>query len=97
VLVAWSAIPRFNIHAGLELYPVLTRLERSVDVNVNPGVTYKASWLNQIGDNLRRIHNDHWDTLDLVKYVNVLTRCQQTSGGENIFCKHTVAMVSRIL
>jgi len=85
VLVAWSATPRFNIHAGLELYPVLTRLDRSVDVDVNPGVTYKARWLDQLGDTLRRIQNDHWDILDLVKYVNVLIHYQQTIGGKIFF------------
>lgn len=87
VLVAWTAIPRYNFHVGLELYPVHTMLNKaSVDVNLNSHVTVSGKWLTSIGDNLNKIHNDHWDLLDLVKYINTLIELQVTArGGKLVF------------
>jgi hypothetical protein len=84
VLVGWTSIPRFNFHVGLELYTVSTKL-RNVDVNINNNVTISGKWLNSLGDNLRKIHNDHWDLLNLVKYVNVLIKLQEHTGGKIVF------------
>lgn len=75
VLVSWSAIPRYYFHAGLELYSVHTALN-NIDVNVNDNTRISGRWLEAIGNNLKKIHNDHWDLLDLVKYVNVLINMQ---------------------
>ena len=78
VLIEWTSIPRFNVNIGFELYHTGSLLNSSsIDINTNAGVTYSKKWLNKLGDNLRKIHNDHWDILDLIKYVNVLVKlCQ---------------------
>lgn len=72
VFVEWTAIPRYNIDVGLELYDTRTLLaDNSINVNTNWG-TFKASWLKDLGNGLRMLHHDHWDILKIVKYVNVL-------------------------
>ena len=84
-LVCWSTIPRFSYHVGLELYNVHTRLQQSNDHHVLNNKTVLGKWLDDIGDRLRSIHNDHWDLLSLVKYVNVLTEYQHSQGGQIFF------------
>ena len=86
VLVAWSAIPRYNFHVGLELYPVETMLRHSDDIHLNSNVTIPGKWLDSIGSSLDKVHNDHWDLLDLIKYVNTLVELQTASRrGKLVF------------
>jgi len=87
VLVAWSAIPRYNFHVGLELYPVMTLLNQfSQDINLNSNITISGKWLKSLGEGLNKIHNDHWDILDLIKYVNTLIELQVTTRqGKLVF------------
>jgi hypothetical protein len=89
VLVGWSAIPRFNFHVGLELYSVYTRLTE-MDVSINNKVVVSGKWLKTIGDSLREIHNDHWDFLDLVKYINTLIHIQEKKNSGRIFFVNTL-------
>jgi len=91
VLVGWSAIPRFNFHVGLEWYPVRTMLTNSSDIHLNNNITVSGKWLNTIGNNLRKIHNDHWDFLDLVKYVNTLILIQEKKNNGRIFFVNTLS------
>lgn len=84
VLVAWTAIPRYNFHVGLELYPVETMLTDDRDVNLNSKVTISGKLLKSIGKNLNLIHNDHWDLLDLVKYVNLLVQLQINTRNQKL-------------
>ena len=83
VLVQWSAIPRYMYHVGLELYDVNTRFDR--DINIVNNKTISTEWLSEIKNRLLKIHNDHWDILDLVKYVNVLIELQTKSRHGHIF------------
>lgn len=90
VLVGWSAIPRFNFHVGLELYSTMTKLNDDHDVNLNNYVTVTKKHLKSIGDNLLKLHNDHWDFLDLVKYVNALIKVQENLNQGKIFFVNTL-------
>ena len=83
VLVQWSAIPRFNAKIGLELYSIDSMLVD--DVNIVGRETIKKEWLMEIKNRLLRIHNDHWDILDLVKYINVLIELQVRARQGKIF------------
>jgi hypothetical protein len=83
VLVEWSAIPRYKVNVGLELYTVSSMMDR--DINLVGNQTISASWLNELKNRLLRLHNDHWDLLDLVKYVNVLVELQTKSRPGKIF------------
>lgn len=85
IIVSWSVIGRFNFHVGLEPYPVGTLLTDSHNVNIIGGQTITGKWLAETGDRLRKLHNDHWDLLELVKYVNVLAHLQQSVGGKIFF------------
>jgi len=83
VLVQWSAIPRYRFNVGLELYSVSSLLND--DINLVGRETISRKWLAEIKNRLLRIHNDHWDILDLVKYVNVLIELQETCRHGKIF------------
>lgn len=83
VLVCWTAIPRFNVKVGLELYNTNTNLNKSPDVNINTR-TFKSKWLQGLYNDLIQLHNDHWDFLNVVKYVNTLLEIQ-TSRNQQIF------------
>jgi hypothetical protein len=87
VLVGWSAIPRYRFYAGLELYTVSTILSafNNSDIHINNRETVSAKWQKDTGDRLRRIHNDHWDILTLIKYVNTLVEIQKTVRHGKIF------------
>ncbi len=89
VLVGWSAIPRFNFYVGLELYSVQTMFA-DIDIKVNNNVTISGKWIKSIGDNLKKIHNDHWDFLDLIKYVNTLILIQEKKNTGQIFFVNTL-------
>lgn len=91
VLIGWSAIPRYGFHAGLELYSTHTRLTNEYNINLNNKVCFPKKWLGRLGDDLRKMHNDHWDILDLVKYVNILIRFQETSPEKKIFFVNTLS------
>lgn len=83
VIVAWSVIPRFNFNAGLETYETLTRLEGDYDVNVNDNITFRREWLKRVGDSLLMLHNDHWDIVSLISYINAIKRIQETITDNN--------------
>jgi hypothetical protein len=83
VLVEWSVIPRYKFKVGLELYTVDSMLNQ--DVNVVGQQTFTKKWLMELKDCLLKIHNDHWDILDLVKYINTLIEIQQKSRQGQIF------------
>lgn len=84
VLVAWTNIPKYNIPIGLETYSVHSRLW-DTEINLNNNVTVSIEWLRELGDRLRRYHKDHWDILDLIKYVNNLAFMQDSRQANSIF------------
>lgn len=84
VIVAWSSIPRYYFHVGLELYSVHTVLS-DVDINLVNREQISGKWLKDTGDRLRRFHNDHWDIVELIKYVNILDHVQTSRGGQIFF------------
>lgn len=91
VIVGWSAIPRFNFNVGLELYSTMTNLVNSgTPVNLNNYISYDPRRLANLGDQLRLMHNDHWDFLDLVKYVNTLIEIQEQNRKGHIFFVNTL-------
>ena len=88
VLVEWSAIPRYKFKVGLELYPVDTLLNNNIEldnIDLVGQKTVSKKWLSVIKDHLLKIHNDHWDILDLVKYINVLIELQTRSRRGQIY------------
>lgn len=82
VIVEWSAIPRYNFLVGLELYPTYSMLDR--DINLVNNETIPASWLQDIKTLLLKLHNDHWDILNIIKYINILIELQVHARGSQI-------------
>lgn len=72
VIIAWSELSRLTMNVGLELYETQT-IFADKDININPNMIIKGKWLESIGDNIKKIYNDHWALLNLVKYINILT------------------------
>ena len=85
VIVAWTGIPKYNIHFGLETYSVHSQLH-DVEIGLNNHVVVTSDWVRETGQRLRQYHNDHWDIVDLVKYINILTKLHH-----NIFFVNTIA------
>jgi hypothetical protein len=76
LIVGWAPIPRFNFHVGLELYDVMTKLDASRDYHLNNYKTVYGKDLVKIKNGLLKIHNDHWDLVKLIQYVNALIEVQ---------------------
>jgi hypothetical protein len=90
VIIGWSALGRYNYQVGLELYPTDTMLVDK-DININPGITFTGKWLEKIGNNLRKIHHDHWSILELIKYVNILYELQIVNRNAKLFFVNTLS------
>ena len=89
-IVAWSTIPRINVNIGLETYETITRLTDCHDVNTNLK-NYKKKYLQKVGDILREFHNDHWDIISLIAYVNALLKIQdKPENNKQIFFVNTL-------
>jgi hypothetical protein len=84
VLVQWTIFPRFNMMVGLETYPVMTMF-KDADVNIVGGECVTGKWLVETGKRLLKLHNDHWDVLNVIKYINVLREIQHSRGKKIFF------------
>lgn len=77
VIVAWTTIPRYAYSFGLELWNTWRILAKpGSDVHLHDGMVIKKSELDSIGNKMLSWHNDHWDIVKLITYVNVLTKLQ---------------------
>ena len=91
VIVAWSAIPRYNFNIGLEWYSTNTMLITGHDIKINNGKIFKGKYLDRIRNKLLELHSDHWDILKTVSYVNVLIDLQEKLGNGKIFFVNSLA------
>jgi hypothetical protein len=89
VLVGWTEQSRLNFDIGLETYSTQTMF-RNTDVNINPGITVSGKQLLSMGNELRKLQNDHWTLLDLVKYVNILYDAQVTCRNKTLICVNSL-------
>lgn len=89
VLVGWTDQSRLNFTIGLEKYATDTML-KDTDININPGVTISGKTLSKIGNELRKLQNDHWALLDLVKYVNILYDAQVKCRNKILICVNSL-------
>ena len=71
IVVAWTAVPRYRFQFGLELYDTGTSLLNTPVRLVNKEVV-DGKFLQETGDRIRRYHNDHWEILKVVQYVNII-------------------------
>lgn len=86
-IIAWSVIPRWNLNFGFELYRTFSHLGGH-PVNTNEK-KFSAQWQTNVKSKLLEAHNDHWDLLELVKYVNILLGIQQCLVLDKIFFVNT--------
>lgn len=89
VLVGWTNQSRLTLDIGLETYSTQTMF-LNVDVNINPGITLPGKHLLSIGNELRKLQNDHWALLDLVKYVNILYDAQVKCRNKILICVNSL-------
>jgi len=86
VLACWGRYPRYNIPVGLETYKTWTMLwEDKQPVGTNQHGTVSIEYLDDIGQKLLYLHNDHWDVLKIVEYTNILTKLQEQNNGKMFF------------
>lgn len=89
VLVGWTDQARLNFTVGLEKYNTDTMFKNS-DLNINPGITVTGKHLSSIGNQLKKLQNDHWALLDLVKYVNILYDAQVKCRNKILICVNSL-------
>ena len=89
VLVGWTEQSRLNFDIGLETYSTHTMF-KDADVNINPGITVSGKRLLSLGNELRKLQNDHWTLLDLVKYVNILHHAQVKCRNKKLICVNSL-------
>lgn len=89
VLVGWTEQSRLNFDIGLESYSTQTMF-KNANVNINPGITVSGKHLSSIGNELRKLQNDHWTLLDLVKYVNILYDAQVKCRNKKLICVNSL-------
>jgi len=94
VLVGWSEQSRLNFNIGLETYSTQTMF-KNADVNINPGITVTGEHLLSIGNELRKLQNDHWTLLDLVKYVNILYDIQVKCRNKKLICVNSLLHIPK--
>jgi hypothetical protein len=94
VLVGWTEQSRFNFDIGLETYVTQTMF-KNADVNINPGITVPGKHLLRLGDELRKLQNDHWTLLDLVKYVNILHNAQVKCRNKKLICVNSLLHIPK--
>jgi hypothetical protein len=94
VLVGWTEQSRLNFTVGLEKYVTDTMLKDG-DINVNPGIIIAGKHLEKIGNELRKLQNDHWGLLDLVKYVNILYDAQVKCRNKILICVNSLLYIPK--
>ena len=104
IIVAWSAMPRFNYNLGFELYTTMSNFSGQYSIGTNPE-NYDEKWQRNVGDKLLRAYNFHWDFLKLVKYINILKKqCGSKiyfvnalgPWSDNFFTKKDIEMPSEL-
>jgi hypothetical protein len=93
VLVGWTEQSRLNFDIGLETYSTHTMF-KDLDVNINPRITVPGKHLLNLGNELRKLQNDHWALLDLVKYVNILYDAQVRCRNKTLICVNSMLHMS---
>lgn len=89
VIIGWTDIDRLNFNVGLELYPTQTML-KNMDININPNITVRGSTLEQLGNQIQKLKNTHWNILEMVKYVNILHYIQVKINQSKLFFVNTL-------
>ena len=89
ILVGWTEQSRLNFNIGLETYSTGTMF-KDQDLNINPGIIVTGKHLLSIGNELRKLQNDHWALLDLVKYVNILYDAQVKCRNKILICVNSL-------
>jgi hypothetical protein len=94
VIIGWTHQSRLNFTVGLETYSTDTMFTGGIDININPGITVSKEWLKETGNRLKKIQNDHWGLVDLIKYVNILYDKQVTTRGKNLLFVNSLVDIS---
>ncbi len=86
-LVAWTSVPRYEMELGLELYdtrqafmPNLRTREHKLN-----DLVYDQQYLQRINDRFTSLAHPHHEIVNLVCYVNILTRLCQLRGTRIFF------------
>lgn len=86
----WTAMPRYNFKAGLELWPTHEQwhnpLNRGkIGVDHNNGDSWARSELNKLYDKLMVLHHLHGEILRVVRYSNIIANLCKQIGIKLIF------------
>lgn len=85
--VSFTSYPRFEMSTGLELYETRLSLMPNGVVRdyVLNGITYTKEYLTNVRDRLVSIPNDHYETVKLIEYANIIKRFCNKNGTKVFF------------
>jgi hypothetical protein len=78
VFVEWTSVPRYNLNPALETYhtSIMFIPDLSQGTLRSHNVTYDGNYLQGIQDRFLSLLNDHYEIVDLLRYVNwINTMC----------------------
>lgn len=72
VIVQWTSVPRYNLNLAIETYDTSKIFipNLSHQTITHHERTYTGSYLKKIQNNFLSLLNDHYEILDLLRYVN---------------------------
>lgn len=87
--VSWTSYPRHVFWSALELYECQRSIlwDAVADIEEQKGneFTFSADFLKKFRDSYLLTHNDHYEILDLVRYVNILISLAQKTNTKIYF------------
>lgn len=91
VFVGWTSYPRYNFRLGFETY------EFGKQITISGGtramnfchnghkLSYSRKWLEDFRDKYLLAHHEHFETVEIIKYVTLLTRLAELVGTKLYF------------
>jgi hypothetical protein len=79
----WTAMPRYNFSAGLELWTTKVWLDntggrQNFNINLSNGKSWDREYLNDLLDRLLVLHHLHGEIVKVVSYTNTISNiCEQ--------------------
>lgn len=89
--VSWTSYPRYNFRIGFETYEFGRKVlfagmpTESTSAHEGHGLSYSKKWLNDFKDRYFLAHHDHFEVVDIIKYITLLTDVAEKAGTKLYF------------
>jgi hypothetical protein len=105
VFVGWTSYPRYNFRMGFETYDFGKRVNLTArsTVTAHHGhyLSYSQRWLNNFKEKYLLAHHAHFEVVEIIKYMTLLSRLGDLEGTKiyfiNNLCPWTTGYFDRKL